>query len=132
MAGTNNINELLKNMKPKLNKNKFVFCIINQDININEIPKMIFREEEGTTLILKKEQADKYNLKYEGVWAMITLTIHSDLSAVGFLAKITEVLAKKEISVNAISAYYHDHLFIPSEKANETLKLLNELSNSIK
>ena len=93
---------------------------------------MIFRGRKGTTLILKQGHAEKYNLQYSGVWAMITLTINSDLSAVGFLAAITEKLAKEKISVNAVSAFYHDHLFVPFDKSNEALIVLQNLSNSVK
>jgi hypothetical protein len=36
-------------------------------------------------------------------------------------------LASAGISVNPISAYYHDHLFVPSERAEKVMKLLDEL-----
>jgi hypothetical protein len=111
------LNKLIKNMSPELSENEYVFCTINQDVDIKFMPKMIFREKEGTTLILEKKQADEYNLEYASVWKLITLNVNSDLEAVGFLAKITEVLANEEISVNAVSAYYHDHLFVPTDKS---------------
>ena len=129
MAGIKNLSTLLKSMKPELNKDKFVFCTTNKDLNISLIPKMIFNEKEGTTFIIRKEQADKNHLEYNGVWALITLTIHSDLNAVGFLAAITKKLAESNISVNAVSAYYHDHLFVPFEKSKQTMKLLQKISD---
>ena len=57
-------------------------------------------------------------------WAMITLSIHSDLEAVGFLAAITTVLAAIDIPVNAVSAYYHDHTFVPYEHHDDALECL--------
>ncbi len=36
--------------------------------------------------------------------------------------------AKNGISVNAISAFYHDHLFIEKDKAEQAQALLEELS----
>ena len=50
--------------------------------------------------------------------------VHSNLEAVGFLARITEVLAAQGISVNVISAFYHDYLYINKDQAQEALNLL--------
>ena len=50
----------------------------------------------------------------------------------GFLAKITEKLAGAKISVNAVSAYYHDHLFVSKEKAGLAMKKLKELQKDKK
>lgn len=130
MVGIKDLSVLLKSMKPELNEDKFVFCTIDKNIDMKIIPKMIFREKEGATLILRKEQADEYGLKYDGVWSMITLTVHSDLSAVGFLAVITEKLAKANVSVNAVSAFYHDHLFVPFDKSKDAMKILQNISLS--
>ena len=40
------------------------------------------------------------------------------------LAVITEHFTPAGISVNAVSAFYHDHIFIPSDKADIAFKLL--------
>ena len=133
MVGINNLNILLKNMKPELNKKEFVFVTVSSD-KFNDLiqesidPKLIFEEKEGITLILEKTKAKKHKLKFESSWAMITLTINSDLQAIGFLATITNKLAENKISVNAISAYYHDHLYVPYNKKDLTMKLLKEVS----
>ena len=57
---------------------------------------------------------------------MITLEIRSSLDAVGFLAAVTTKLAAHGIAVNAVSAFHHDHLFVPAERAEEALALLRE------
>ncbi len=59
---------------------------------------------------------------------MITLNVHSSLHAVGFLAAITTHLAQAGIAVNPVSAYRHDHLFVPDDRADEALGLLLQLS----
>ena len=89
---------------------------------------MTFKEKEGITLILYRKDAEVNSIKYEGVWALITMTVHSDLAAVGFLARLAAALAKEGISVNAVSAFYHDHLFVPKEKSKEAMKVLQKLS----
>lgn len=122
MSGIKNLDVLLKEMKPELLPGEFVFCTTKD--NFSEEAPMTFKEKEGTTLILKKEQADKLQLQYTTIWKMITLTVHSDLEAVGLLAKVTEKLAQEEIIVNVVSAYYHDHLFVLKDKAEKALEVL--------
>ena len=58
---------------------------------------------------------------------MIALNIHSSLEAVGFLAAITTRLAGAGMGVNPVSAFYHDHLFVPAERAEEAMGLLRQL-----
>ena len=55
---------------------------------------------------------------------MVTLTVHSALDAVGFLAAVTARLAAAGISVNAVFAFFHDHLFVPAGQAEETVETL--------
>jgi hypothetical protein len=119
-------------MQPKRVSGKFVFCTVsNSKLSALKItPKLIFQEEEGVTLILEKEVADKNKLSYDKIWSLITLNINSDLSAVGFLAAITPALAQAGISVNVVSAYYHDHLFVPERKEKEAISVLKRLSSA--
>ena len=81
-------------------------------------------EKEGTTVIIGKYLADRDELDYEVVFKRITLSVYSSLEAVGFLARITEVLAAQGISVNVISAYYHDYLYVKSNEAEAALEIL--------
>ncbi|MBU0532300.1 ACT domain-containing protein [Candidatus Micrarchaeota archaeon] len=94
----------------------------------------IFREEEGISILFMESIVDEMkelsDLEIAGPFAMITLNVYSDLMAVGFLAKMTEVLAAKKISVNAFSAYHHDHIFVPYEKKDEAMVILKTLSKA--
>ena len=59
---------------------------------------------------------------------MITLRIHSSLEAVGLTAAVATKLAKAGITANVVAAYFHDHIFVPVERADEAVKLLLEFS----
>jgi hypothetical protein len=127
-----NLKTLLRSMKPRLINEEYVFCTISE-IRFSQLeitPLLVFREKEGISLILKKEDADENSFVYSGVWSWIILSVHSDLAAIGFLAAITDKLAKSGISVNVVSAFYHDHLFVPLEQAHKAMILLEELSSS--
>jgi hypothetical protein len=128
MSGVKEIDQLLCTMKPKLVTGEFVFCTVVGELcdYLHLKPVATFLELEGLTLVLQKNQAQGAGLKYEGSFSQITLTVHSSLEAVGLTAAISAKLASKDISANVIAAYYHDHIFVPYEKAAQAVLALNE------
>jgi uncharacterized protein len=130
MKGETNLETLLKTMKPKLNSGDFVFCTIKDlaVIDINDA-LLIFREEEGITIIIKKEIADGLKLDYSFVASWISLTVHSSLEAVGLTAAFSRALAENGISCNVVAAYYHDHLFVNKQDAEKAINILNNLAS---
>ncbi|CCE08575.1 conserved hypothetical protein [Bradyrhizobium sp. STM 3843] len=130
VAGERDLKALLRDIKPEMQEGVFVFCTIAHDGEIPAAihPLLMFREREGTTLVMRREQAERAGLSSQFASRLITLTVHSSLNAVGFLAAITARLAEAGISVNAVSAFYHDHLFVPDQRAGDALRILNSMS----
>lgn len=126
------LSALLRHMRPELRPGTFVFCTIptNERIPSALNPLLTFREQEGTTLVILREEAEAAGLRHAFASRLITLTVHSALDAVGFLAAITARLAEAGISVNAVSAYHHDHLFVPVDRADDAMALLHEMSKA--
>lgn len=129
MPGEKNLEILLKTIKPKLNPGQFVFCTVN---NPSAVPVaeavLIFKEEEGTTVVVHKETADALQLNYSFIAAWITLTVHSALDAVGLTAAFSNALSANNISCNVVAAYYHDHIFVDTKDAEKAMAVLNQLS----
>lgn len=113
-------------MQAELDADEYVFLTSDHGFGseVESSATMVFKEVEGVTVITKKKLAQTLTSGSEPIWAKITLNVHSDLQAVGFLAAMTRELANAGISVNAVSAYYHDHLFVPWERRNEALSIL--------
>jgi uncharacterized protein len=84
---------------------------------------MLFREEEGVTTIVEVDESTD-----ERLWAQITLRIHSSLEAVGMMAAIATALTARDIPCNAVSAYYHDHLFVPWARRDDAIAALQALT----
>lgn len=130
MTGIKELQTLLANVDPVLDERSFVFCTF-PDFNSDDICRLnpigMFQEKEGVTLIITKQQAIDSHIDYESVYKLISLNVHSSLDAVGLTAAFSAKLAEKNISANVVAAYYHDHIFVPEEKAEQALMAICEL-----
>ncbi|AMA58633.1 ACT domain-containing protein [Bradyrhizobium sp. CCGE-LA001] len=132
MTGERDLDALLRDMKPEILDGIFVFCTLAPSASIPATvnPMLTFREREGTTLVILRKEAERAGLRHEYPSRLITLSVHSALDAIGFLAAITARLAEAGISVNAVSAFYHDHLFVPAARADEAMAILLEMAKA--
>ena len=127
--GEHDLQTLLRKCDPILHQDEFMFV----HIPINETPPGVkahasCRELEGTTLIMKRDEAERSGLLGTFPCRMISLNIHSALDAVGFLPPVLASLASRGIPANVVSGFYHDHLFVPSGREDEALQALRELA----
>lgn len=130
---------LIKGMRPTLQEGRCHMASVQESDLMGlagYLPYItdIFRENEGLSVVFSEEILQEMgslsSSDVAGPFALITLNVHSDLMAVGFLARVTDALAKRGISVNAYSAYHHDHLLVPFDRAKEAMATLEELSRS--
>lgn len=134
MPGESDLGKLLKRMEPTLGSGKYYFATVGGSQllalsgYLNSIVD-VFNEEEGLSIVfsedVKEGIAQLSGKPIIGPFAFITLTVHSDLYAVGLLAKVTSALASEGISANAFSAYHHAHLFVPYERTDEAMEILS-------
>jgi hypothetical protein len=116
---------LLASMSPVLDPREYVFVSLSiPNPAVADSALFTFHEDEGTTYVLERESAEHLGLPYTFSCRRITLKVISALDAVGFLAAIGTSLARHGISANAVSAYHHDHLFVPVDRAEEALRVL--------
>jgi hypothetical protein len=128
---TSDLNELLKSMQPVLNPGVFVFASIARDQVCQALdPALIvasIHEPEGLSVIMAEQDAQRYGLQPLFSCAWITLTVHSDLQAVGLTAAFATALGDAGISCNVVAGAYHDHLFVPLESAEQAMAELRGL-----
>lgn len=129
MTGEKDLDKLLKRMKPKHNAGDYVFCIVNDlaTISIDNVI-LLFKEEEGNTVVIKKELADSLELNYSFIASWITLTVQSSLEAVGLTAAFSSALSEQGISCNVVAAFYHDHIFVDKKNTEKAMEILNKFS----
>ncbi len=131
MTAENNLQQLLRSLAPVLNDGEYVFAhVANTDGIDRSLPVAEIREREGTTVVIARHAAEGLGLPYTYVAAWITLTVHSDLNAVGLTAAVANALAEDGISCNVIAGFYHDHLFVSAEDAPRAMAALRKLSET--
>ncbi len=79
----------------------------------------LIREDEGLAAILPAD---------DGGFARITLMVYSALDGVGLTAAVASALAERGIACNVVAGFHHDHLFVPQERRDEALAILQRLS----
>jgi len=128
-TGETNLGRLLSGMRATLDDKTYVFVTVPDDaVPQGLAPRMMFREAEGTALILEQQDAIAAGLPANFPCRMITLNVHSALEAVGFIARVATTLAAQGMGVNPVSGFYHDHLFVPEDRADDAMKILKDLA----
>ncbi|MEM8560150.1 MAG: ACT domain-containing protein [Bacteroidota bacterium] len=131
MDGSNYLGDLLAAIEPVLHDGTFVFVTVptrSFALAAETRPVAAVMEAEGLTLVLPQAQADALRFGYGTVFRQLTLTVHSSLDAVGLTATVATRLAAHGIPANVVAGFYHDHLFVPHDRAEEALAALEALS----
>jgi uncharacterized protein len=129
MNGEKDLGTLLRTLEPVLHQGEYAFCCVDR-LEERYLPFAVafVREAEGYTLVLPRPEADRLGLIYTFAGAWITLTVHSDLAAVGLTAAFSTALAEAGISCNVVAGYFHDHIFVDGPRAQQALEVLRQLS----
>lgn len=125
------LDQLISTMQPELQPQIYAYCIwpLNKSWH-GPLPLASFQEKEGLTLVLTEQQAKDFQLDilFRARW--ISLTVHSDLEAVGLTAAFATALAEAGLSCNVFAGAFHDHLLVPVHQAEAALLALEQLQQS--
>lgn len=121
---------LLRSLEPTLNEGVYVYTTPPQGFDVASLqPVAEFLETEGLSIIVKESHAVSADLPILFRAAWITLSVHSELSAVGLTAAVSQALYHAGISCNVVAAANHDHLFVPVERALDAMDVLKNLQS---
>ena len=91
---------------------------------------MTTREDEGVTVVARREDAGAAGFGYDVTLAWITLAVRSSLEAAGLTAAFSAALGDAGISCNVLAGYYHDRLLVPVTHREAALAVLRELADA--
>lgn len=125
------LSRLLASLEPALHPGTYAWCIVPHGTELSAVSAVVtVAEAEGLTVVLPEEQAVAagWAVRFRAAW--ITLTVHSDLEAVGLTAAFAEALAREGLSCNVVAGVCHDHLFVPVAQAAQALDALRALQRA--
>lgn len=126
--GERDIERLLRGMEPELHSAAYGFALWPGGA-LPFAPFATVAEVEGLTVVAPLDVLAGAALTSEP-WGRISLTIHSDLAAVGLTAALSAALAREGISCNVIAGLHHDHLFVPWDRRGDALRALEALAHA--
>jgi len=126
--GERDIGRLLRGMEPELHSAAYGFALWSGGA-LPFAPFATVAEVEGLTVVAPLDVLAGAGLASEP-WGRISLTIHSDLGAVGLTAALSAALARDGISCNVIAGLHHDHLFVPWDRRGDALRALEALAHA--
>ena len=127
MAGLTNLHDILGALRPSVRQGSFVYVTLPTPPEVEAYARIV--EDEGITLVVDQSTADEHGWEYEGVFAWITLQVHTSLTSVGITAAVSTALARVGISCNVLAGYYHDHLLVPAGSVDEAIDVLGGLES---
>jgi len=91
---------------------------------------MLLRDPFEVTLLLEEDDWRSMRhaargAKVEGGFRLLTFDIELPWNVVGFLARVTEILAGEGVAVGALSAFSRDHLLIKQDDLGNALRVLS-------
>lgn len=94
-------------------------------------PFLVFRDAREVTLLLEENDWQRIrhlvrDAKIERGFRLITLDIELPWNVVGYLARVTEILAASGIPVGALLSFSRDHLLIKQDDLGRALRVLSE------
>ncbi|MCM3563837.1 MAG: ACT domain-containing protein [Hydrogenophaga sp.] len=129
MQGERDLSTLLQQMTPEVHPEVFTYCSFpDHQLSPGLTPVGTFHEAEGLTAIVPLQQAKVLGLPHQFECRMVTVTVHSALDAVGFLARISAALAAVGVACNVVSAFHHDQLFVREDRLDDAMQALKRLA----
>jgi hypothetical protein len=122
---------LLRSLQPELHEGIFVFATLEagQQVDPAELVALV-REPEGISVVVAEQVAKRLGLNAVFRCGWITLTVNSDLQAVGLTAAFSTALGQAGISCNVVAGTNHDHIFVPLERAADAMAVLQRLQQT--
>ena len=97
----------------------------------------LLADKDEVTLMLRDDVYETFSKRLrdqqisESSYRLITFELTLELSLVGFMARVSAVLADAGVPIMVYAAYSRDHILVPADKFDDAMTALQQLQESI-
>jgi len=105
---------------------EFTICKIDNEEHVDFSKEFVFlsKTDDEISLVCESAYVPSYAKASKIVWRGLKISGELDFELVGVIAKITNILAKADISVFVVSTYNTDYFFMNAENLDAGIKVL--------
>jgi uncharacterized protein len=129
VSGETDLSMMLASLRIERREHPVTVVHLPEPVGLGQGVMALIEEDEGTTAVVTLAEAERrgWPIGFRAAW--LTVTVHSALEAVGLTAALADVLAARGIACNVLAGYFHDHLLVPLERADEAVESLEALAD---
>lgn len=131
MTGETDLATMLASLRIERCEPPVTVVHLSNPVELGEGVLAVLTEDEGTTAVVSIAEAERRGWPVEFRAAWLTVSVHSSLHAVGLTAALASALAERGIAANVLAGYFHDHLLVPLDRADEAVERLESLATHV-
>jgi hypothetical protein len=129
MTGETDLSTMLGSLRVGRRKEPVTVVHLQDPVELGDGVLALITEAEGSTAVVSVAEAERRGWPVEFRAAWLTVSVHSSLDAVGLTAALATALAGRGIACNVLAGYFHDHLLVPLDRADEAVERLESLAD---
>jgi hypothetical protein len=124
VSGESDLASMLETLSVSRRPGTFVVSSSQNQVGVGDGVHATIVENEGVSVVADLGAANENGWAYDFECAWLTVDVHSSLDAVGLTAAVAERLASRGIACNVLAGFYHDHLLVAVDRADEAIASL--------
>ena len=122
------IDKIIKSSTFKIEKGRFVYAKVSKAPSL-ENHFMVSKDMDEITVVTEEENLPELNLieRNKDVYRLIALNISIPFYSVGFLATVSQAIAKENMDILIVSTYSKDYILVKDDMIENAKSILLKL-----
>lgn len=130
MPGETDLTKILATLKIRRREEPFTVVTVPKPVELGAGVEAVINEGDSVTAVVTLDAARRrgWHGEFEAAW--LTVDAHTALDGVGLTAALSRALAAEGIPCNILAGYFHDHLLVALDRADDAVAAIDALTES--